>query len=67
MGAVIISKRRPIAVSADDISDDIKRADGHGPSAGDEAKLDEAVQETAEDEGVPVDAIREEKSSTLAK
>ena len=24
-------------------------------------KLDEAVQETAEDEGVPVDAIREEK------
>ena len=61
VGAVIISKRRPIAVSADDISDDIKEADGHGPSAGDEAKLDEAVQETAEDEGVPVDAIREEK------
>ncbi|MGA9146333.1 MAG: sodium-translocating pyrophosphatase, partial [Candidatus Nanopelagicales bacterium] len=52
VGAVIISKRRPIAVSADDISDDIKEADGHGPSAGDEAKLDEAVQETAEDEGV---------------
>jgi K(+)-stimulated pyrophosphate-energized sodium pump len=61
VGAVIISKRRPIAVSADDISDDIKEADGHGPSAGDEAKLDEAVQETAEDEGVPVDAIRDEK------
>ena len=61
VGAVIISKRRPIAVSADDISDDIKEADGHGPSPGDEAKLDEAVQETAEDEGVPVDAIREEK------
>ncbi len=54
VGAVIVSKRRPIAVSPDEISDDIKDADGHGPSSDAEAKLDDAVQQTAEDEGVPV-------------
>ena len=59
--AVIISKRRPIAVSPDEISDEIKAASGHGPSSGAEAELDEAVQETAEDEGVAVGAADSEK------
>lgn len=56
VAAVIISKRRPIAVSPDEIADDIKDADGHGPSSDSAAKLDEAVQEAAEDAGVPVPA-----------
>ncbi|MFA7266081.1 MAG: sodium-translocating pyrophosphatase [Candidatus Nanopelagicales bacterium] len=59
--AVIISKRRPIAVSPDEISDDIKDADGHGPSSDSAAQLDEAVQEAAEDAGVPVPAEAGEK------
>ena len=61
VAAVIISKRRPIAVSPDEIADDIKDADGHGPSSGEAAQLDEAVQEAAEDAGVPVPAEAGEK------
>lgn len=56
VAAVIISKRRPIAVSPDEISDDIKDGDGHGPSSDSAVDLDEAVQEAAEDAGVPVPA-----------
>ena len=61
VAAVIISKRRPIAVSPDEIADDIKDADGHGPSSGEAAQLDEAVQEAAEDAGVPAPAEAGEK------
>ncbi len=61
VASVIISKRRPIAVSPDEISDDIKGAGGHGPSSDAEAKLDEAVQETAEEEGIAVAAGDAEK------
>ena len=61
VAAAITSKRRPIAVSPDEIADDIKDADGHGPSSGEAAQLDEAVQEAAEDAGVPVPAEAGEK------
>ena len=60
VGSVIVSKRRPIAVAEDDMG--TPPSAGGSPSDDDaQAKLDAAVQATAEDQGVPVESSEAQK------
>jgi hypothetical protein len=53
VGAVVVSKRRPIAVGEDNTG---TPPAGGSPSDDDDSqrKLDEAVRQTAQDEGIPI-------------